>query len=202
MPLYINDYRNDTMHLSAAQHGAYLLLIMHYWMNGGLPKDNAALARIAAMSAQQWSKNRKTVMAFFSNELSHKRIEQEIGRSVEISGKRRSAAMQMHSKSRASAEQKHTHFTLSKKDAAEAALPPFIEGPLSSPEKELFEKGKQVLGRASGGLIRNLLKAKAGNIALARAAIEQASTKQNPREYISRIVRGASEETKRIGVQV
>jgi uncharacterized protein YdaU (DUF1376 family) len=95
----------------------------------------------------------------------------------------------------------HLHLHL-KKDAAEAALPSFNEGPLSSPEKELFEKGKTVLGRASGGLIRNLLKAKAGNVALARAAIEQASTKHDPREYIGRIVRGASEETKRIGVQI
>jgi hypothetical protein len=51
-------------------------------------------------------------------------------------------------------------------------------------EKELFRRGKAVLGKDAGGLIAKLLKAKDGNVALARAAIETASTKQNPREWI------------------
>lgn len=62
--------------------------------------------------------------------------------------------------------------------------------PLGNPEKELFDRGKSVLGQAAGGLIAKLLKAKNGSIALARAAIEQASEKQNPREYIGRILNG------------
>lgn len=39
-------------------------------------------------------------------------------------------------------------------------------------------------------MIAKLLKAKNGSIPLARAAIEQASTKQNPAEYIGAILRG------------
>ena len=50
MPLYVGDYRADTTHLNATQHGAYLLLIMHYWQHGGLPDDDEQLARIACMS--------------------------------------------------------------------------------------------------------------------------------------------------------
>jgi len=64
----------------------------------------------------------------------------------------------------------------------DAAAPP------SSPEKELFDRGRQVLGDKAGGMVKNLLKAKSGDTALARAAIETASTKSNPREYVSGII--------------
>lgn len=58
-------------------------------------------------------------------------------------------------------------------------------------EKQLFDRGKEILKSFnSGGLIKNLLKSKGGNIALARAALETASTKSDPREYIGAIIRG------------
>jgi hypothetical protein len=49
-----------------------------------------------------------------------------------------------------------------------------------------------VLGRNAGGLITNLLKAKGKNVALARAAIEQASQTADPREYVSAIIKKRS----------
>lgn len=58
-----------------------------------------------------------------------------------------------------------------------------------SAESELFRRGKEVLGKSSGGLISQLVKAK-GAIPLARAAIETAAMKQDPREYIGAIIRG------------
>jgi uncharacterized protein YdaU (DUF1376 family) len=78
MPLYIGDYRADTTHLSAAQHGAYLLLIMHYWQQGGLPDDDEQLARIACMTIQEWRKHRPVIRAFFGEGWRHKRIDHEI----------------------------------------------------------------------------------------------------------------------------
>jgi hypothetical protein len=71
-----------------------------------------------------------------------------------------------------------------RKNAADAA-------PTRTEEADLFHRGKEVLGDSAGGLIKNLIKAKAGNIALARAAIETASTKQDPREYIAACIRGS-----------
>jgi hypothetical protein len=59
-----------------------------------------------------------------------------------------------------------------------------------SEEADLFHRGKAILGDSAGGLIKNLMKAKAGSIALARAAIETASTKQDPREYIAGCIHG------------
>jgi uncharacterized protein YdaU (DUF1376 family) len=104
MPLYIADYRADTAHLSAAQHGAYLLLIMHYWTTGGLPMDDAPLARIAGMTPAEWKKNRPTIAAFFTADWKHKRIDAELAKATDISIKRRASAEQRHSKSNANAD--------------------------------------------------------------------------------------------------
>lgn len=59
-----------------------------------------------------------------------------------------------------------------------------------NPEVELFRRGREVLGKQAGGMISQLLNAKQKNVALARAAIEQASTKSDPREYIGAVIRG------------
>jgi 5-methylcytosine-specific restriction endonuclease McrA len=61
------------------------------------------------------------------------------------------------------------------------------------PKKELFDRGRQVLGRQSGGLISKLLKAcgpedHPTSIAKARARIEDASTKTNPAEWLGRVL--------------
>ena len=69
-----------------------------------------------------------------------------------------------------------------KKDAA--------PGGAASDEVQLFRRGREVLGENSGGLIANLLKAKGRSVALARSAVEVASTKDNPREYVGRIIAG------------
>lgn len=78
MPLWIADYRQDTAHLNAAQHGAYLLLIMHYWATGALPVDDAQLARIACMTPAEWKRSRSTIAAFFDGGWKHGRVEEEI----------------------------------------------------------------------------------------------------------------------------
>jgi hypothetical protein len=60
------------------------------------------------------------------------------------------------------------------------------------PEREYFLRGREVLGKGAGAMIANLLKAKGKNVPLARAALEQASTKQNPMEFVAAICRGPS----------
>lgn len=51
MPLYIGDYLADTSDLSAEQHGAYLLLMMHEWRVGPFADDIEALCRVCRLSA-------------------------------------------------------------------------------------------------------------------------------------------------------
>lgn len=86
MPLYIGDYLADTGHLTAAEHGAYLLLLMHYWRTGKpLPSDDEVLARIAKMPGEEWEDAKITVRGFFIatvtdavTVLKHKRAEEEL----------------------------------------------------------------------------------------------------------------------------
>jgi uncharacterized protein YdaU (DUF1376 family) len=83
MPIYWGDYAKDTGHLSAAHHGAYLMLIKHYWVTGKpLPIDDAQLWRIAcADSLTHWRKLKPVVLAFFEvrdGALHHGRVEKEL----------------------------------------------------------------------------------------------------------------------------
>jgi uncharacterized protein YdaU (DUF1376 family) len=88
MPLYIGDYLADTAHLTATEHGAYLLLIMHYWRAGSLPDDDAKLARIARCAPQEWAAIRDTVAEFFDAGWRHPRIDAEISKANELYEKR------------------------------------------------------------------------------------------------------------------
>ncbi len=92
MPIYISDYLKDTTHLGALESGAYFHLIMDYWQNGKLPTDERQLARIAKLTAREWSKLRDTLNAFFYDGWKHKRIEEELAHAVDISNKRSAVA--------------------------------------------------------------------------------------------------------------
>lgn len=70
-------------------------------------------------------------------------------------------------------------------------------GPTQSElEKALYARGRQVLGKASGGLITSLLKVKQHDVALARAVIETSSTKHDPREYVGAAIRSKANDPK------
>jgi len=91
MPLYIADYLSATEHLDAAESGAYLHLIMHYWQKGKLPTEDRFLARIARMTERQWAKAKPTIQAFFDENWCHSRIESELEKASDKSEKRSEA---------------------------------------------------------------------------------------------------------------
>jgi uncharacterized protein YdaU (DUF1376 family) len=107
MPLHIDDYITDTDHLTATEHGAYLLLIMKYWRDGGLPSDEGMIRRYAKMTLEQWTESRDVIAAFFDDGWRHGRIDAELSKADEIIEKRRSAASSRHHKPKpdANAEQ-------------------------------------------------------------------------------------------------
>ena len=91
MPLYVGDYLGDTGHLTTPQHGAYLLLMMHYWRKGELPDDNSQLAKITKLPLKTWCDYRPVLQQFFHSGWKHKRIDAELHRMQRVSEKRASA---------------------------------------------------------------------------------------------------------------
>jgi len=211
MPLNVPDYLADTAHLNAAQSGAYLHLIMHYWQTGGLPDDAVSLQRISKMTPYEWKKNFETIQKFFHDGWKHKRIDSELQKSNEISDKRRKAAQQKHSKSTAkadanapaNAEQLHTHAR-----TCAPASPSHKKDSVSprgdtadvvgeDPRAQLFRLGKTILvsfgieEKRTGALVGQWLKARNDPIGLL-AAIQFARDQNvaEPIAYISAIVHG------------
>lgn len=196
MPIHIGDYKRDTGHLRALEHGAYLMLLFHHWSTGALPDEDRQLATIACMTPAEWRRAKPMLQKFFKQGWKHGRVEEDLAlananyekraKAGAEGGKAKATAKQRSSKNVAMLEPESgnalaTDNRLPKKDAPPGA---------PDPEVELFRRGREVLGKQSGGLISKLLAAKQKNIALARAAIEQASTKSDPREYVGRIING------------
>lgn len=90
MPLVIGDYLKDTARLTTEQHGAYMLLIMNYWVEGPPKDDDDDLASITKMDAKKWQKNREKLARFFVIENGvwrQKRIDAELARWTEKKAK-------------------------------------------------------------------------------------------------------------------
>jgi uncharacterized protein YdaU (DUF1376 family) len=94
MPLYVTDYQRDTARLTVEEHGAYLLLIMDYWLNGPPPDDDRALMTLTKMTRQRWRHARKILAPFFCTHdgvWRHKRIDLELDRAHKIIEQRQAA---------------------------------------------------------------------------------------------------------------
>jgi len=105
MPLYIADYLSDTIHLTAAQHGAYLLILMEIWRKGPIPDDKRRLARIAKVSCDDWDAGIWPVLSEFLTitpaGVTQKRLEAERSRAESVSKKRAAATAAREEKKRA-----------------------------------------------------------------------------------------------------
>jgi uncharacterized protein YdaU (DUF1376 family) len=96
MPLATDALLGDTSHLSAAEFGAYMRILIAMWRAGGsLPDDDARLARIAGMGAKQWRAAAPILRGFLSpceTGLTQKRLLKEWLKVAERSRKASSSA--------------------------------------------------------------------------------------------------------------
>ncbi len=102
--LYPADYLADTQHLTAEEHGAYLLLIFNYWQRGlPLPDDDHRLGATTRTSPDQWLRIRPAIEEYFDIRDGlwvHDRIEQDLVR-VHEKAQKASRAGKMSAKKRA-----------------------------------------------------------------------------------------------------
>lgn len=129
MPLYVADYLADTGHLSTLEHGAYMLLIMHYWQHGELPAEETRISRVCRLSGDEWAESRETLKSLFDEDWRHKRIDEELAEAEE-KYRRRAEAGRKGGKSNAEAKPEQC---LSN---AEAALNQPQPQPPSSPKNK------------------------------------------------------------------
>jgi uncharacterized protein YdaU (DUF1376 family) len=124
MPLFNGDLLANTLHLSAQEFGAYMLLIIHAWEFKAKVKV-ADAQRIARVGNRHWAEVRATLAPFFDPpggllggalEVVHTRVATELAIAAEMSNKRKTAAEQMHANRRARAEQVHIHHLHSTSD--------------------------------------------------------------------------------------
>jgi len=104
MPLFVADYLADTTDLTTEEHGAYLLLLMASWRNGGtITSDHAKLARIAKLSPARWRAAWESLSRFFvvdGDSMHQKRLraehEKAMGRKLAASESGRLGAAAKH----------------------------------------------------------------------------------------------------------
>lgn len=75
-----------------------------------------------------------------------------------------------------------------------AAVTPLPVSP-EAPDARVYRRGREVLGNSAGGIVKRLIVAKDGNLSLAAAAIETASTKADPKTYLMAIVNARQKDS-------
>jgi len=133
MPLYWGDYLRDTMHLRAEAHGAYLLLICHYWMSGKpLPDDDDHLSAVARVDEEAWRRLRPKLSEFFlveNGKWLHSRIESELAKAKHITEVRRTSGKEGGKRS---ANAKQPSKQTNKQTPQQTATPSQPPSPLSN----------------------------------------------------------------------
>lgn len=193
--LWTDAWIADTKHLTRCERGTYHDLLVLMWRSPGctVPNDDGWLAKHLGMTPAEVENELRPIISEFcqtdGNRIWQKRLKKEFGHSMSQSARAKSKWRKKKAecpKPGAADATVTVTVTDSKKEAASAAP----QLPLADPEADLFRRGKEVAGKDSGGLIAKLFKAKNRNVALTRAIIETASTKQSPREYIAAVIRG------------
>jgi uncharacterized protein YdaU (DUF1376 family) len=212
MPFYVRDYLADTVHLSTLEHGAYLMLIMHYWLHEGLPSDDAKLTRIVRLSPEQWADIRATLADLFEPGWRHKRIEAELANTKEKYLRRSEAGRQggrasgLARQSRTSAEAMLQH------EASDAKARLNQPQPQSQAHKEESQSGahtsadnseewfwarlNSLATLISRSQCMQLLELNGGDFMETNRVLDLTEQAQSPRAYLGKVIRNLQQGSK------
>lgn len=97
MPIYIDDYRADTMHLSIFEHGLYILLLFYLWQHPeGMTLADDFPQRVFHVEQFLWEKAWLTLAPLFvikDGVITHKRVTSELDRFAKRKEKMQNAAL-------------------------------------------------------------------------------------------------------------
>lgn len=148
-PFYVGDYTRDTARLTTEAHGAYLLLMLDYWVNGAPPDDNETLATITKLPLPIWKKRRSALVKFFKIKdglWTHSRIEKERAKAEEVgasnSDKAREAAERRWAKDRERKLREQSEQCSDGAPSIDGALPQNAQSQPPSPSKPDLKKGE------------------------------------------------------------
>jgi uncharacterized protein YdaU (DUF1376 family) len=209
LPLFTDAFIADTGHLSAAETGAYLLLLMMAWRSPGcrLPDDDTKLARWARIDPRVWVRMKPTIMEFWTLVDGHwtqKRLlceHHKVSKHAETARQNgklggRPKSLQNHDLANPAGSSSDTQTKAPNPNpnpiedtlVADATKAACAAPDPSAPDRDLFKRGKEVLGSEAGGLVTRLKNIRGGNVALVRADIERASQAADAREYVGGIL--------------
>lgn len=171
MPLWTDAYLADTRHLTQAEHGAYMLLLMEAWRRPHctLPDNDSLLARLSGSpSIEAWLLLKPMVMAFWSldertREWTQKRLKKERKFVEKNRAQKRQAARKRWKQTEndnAAASSPHVQPTptptplYSVSSKKEDTAPNGADhSPEADVKRRVYEAGKAALGASAGGMI-------------------------------------------------
>ena len=210
---YPRDWHLDTRDLSNAEKGVYIDLLASIYARGGpLPNDERELCRLCGCATVRSLRPlldgllTRGKLKLADGCLTNGRAMEEIAKA-----ERQKAASTKGGK--ATADRVRTEFEPNS-SRTQAEIRPDIEEnqggnvcpPSPSveripptegagaappdPKKPVYELGKKLLGKSSGGQVTNLIRHHGGDLAATIQTLNLATNKSDPREYIGAILRG------------
>lgn len=206
LPLWTDAYLADTRHLTLAEHGAYLLLLIEAWRRPRctLPDNDELLARLTCQTIDAWQAMKPAVMSFWkldmrSTEWTQKRLVAERkyldGQRV-LQSERATKGWKTRKNQYAGSMPDDCPIDATSGNALSTPTPTPIKkenkGPqsgngLSSPDADFYRYGRSVLGNNSGGPLTRLKLHCGGDLEKATDLLMRAETKADPREYLMAI---------------
>lgn len=140
VPIHIGDFITDTMHLTAAEFGAYMRLIFVHYRLGkdGIPDDDIQLRRITGLDPKTWKSSRETILGFFdlsgNRRWVHGRVQKAIVDMERVRGHNRDKALKRWKPDDAAALQQH-------QSGNATAMQSIIHNPISISQDSLVARG-------------------------------------------------------------